>query len=410
MVTRSNLWLVLAISLCGTLPAQTYKTEPLIEEIKTLRTIVDDDFKQLPVIDLQGSRHLTISFDYLADEQPWLSYRIVHCDARWQPDDLSELDYVDAVMPVRLDTPEPSFNTITTNYYHYEIGLPNENIRLLVSGNYAVIFTDDDEPDTPVAMATFSVNEQMAFVKGEVTGNTDIDFCQRHQQLNLEVQWSEQQLPYLNAAEELTLVVRQNRRNDMRREVRQPMRIQNGKAFYEHNRDLIFEGGNPWRQFENIDERYPGVNVDHQRFTNMGYDVWLLTDRSRAHRDFQTQPDQHGRYLVHAVKVDDVDVEGEYSEVHFSLQASPALDEAGLYLMGDFTYGNLVDDFRMEYNPESELFEKTVLLKQGAYNYLYSSPAVEGNHYETPNEYDVQVYYRPFGSRYDRLIGSGIIK
>ncbi|MDE6101082.1 MAG: DUF5103 domain-containing protein, partial [Paramuribaculum sp.] len=53
--------------------------------------------------------------------------------------------------------------------------------------------------------------------------------------------------------------------------------------------------------------------------------------------------------------------------------------------------------------------------KQGAYNYQYlavprgastrgSTSVVEGDRYQTANEYLVKVYFRQPGSRYDRLV------
>ena len=69
----------------------------------------------------------------------------------------------------------------------------------------------------------------------------------------------------------------------------------------------------------------------------------------------------------------------------------------------------------MKYNPETHAYECARLLKQGAYNYQYlyvapgstvgSTAQAEGNFYETENEYLILVYHRPFGERYDRLIG-----
>ena len=64
-----------------------------------------------------------------------------------------------------------------------------------------------------------------------------------------------------------------------------------------------------------------------------------------------------------------------------------------------------------------------VLLKQGHYNYQFlcaqewtpaqlcsSSPhatlqPTEGNYYEARNQYDIYIYYRAPGQRYDRLLG-----
>ena len=54
-----------------------------------------------------------------------------------------------------------------------------------------------------------------------------------------------------------------------------------------------------------------------------------------------------------------------------------------------------------------------ILLKQGYYNYQYvtiknnqiSTDLIEGNYYETNNEYTIYVYHKsPFG-RYERLVG-----
>ena len=69
----------------------------------------------------------------------------------------------------------------------------------------------------------------------------------------------------------------------------------------------------------------------------------------------------------------------------------------------------------MYFNPESGAYEKTLLLKQGYYNYLYATrpstggdldfSQTEGNYWATENNYTVLVYYRPFGARADECIG-----
>ena len=64
-----------------------------------------------------------------------------------------------------------------------------------------------------------------------------------------------------------------------------------------------------------------------------------------------------------------------------------------------------------------KVLKKIMLLKQGSYNYQYlfvpkgesigKASIIEGNKYETLNEYNVNVYHRVPGERYDRLIGTG---
>jgi hypothetical protein len=57
----------------------------------------------------------------------------------------------------------------------------------------------------------------------------------------------------------------------------------------------------------------------------------------------------------------------------------------------------------------------TLLLKQGYYNFQYvyvpqgslvaDHKNIEGSFWETENDYQIFVYYKPMGERYDRLVG-----
>lgn len=403
-------------------------THPLADDVKTLRVITNGDFQQLPVIDNTNNSSLEISFDILSDEQVFLQYRLVHCDANWVPDDLSELDFVDGFQPTRVENVTPSFNTFI-NYWHYSLSFPNVDTRLLISGNYAVIFHPEDDPDSPVAMACFSVSEQMAFAGGEVSGKTDIDYRAEHQQLTLECSWSAARLPYLNPTSDLHLVVTQNHRPDTRRDILAPSRIDANKAYYEHQPNLIFEAGNTFRRFEFIDRHYATLGIEQLRFENPYYVMMLAMQSSRQGSFYLYDQDQHGRYLVHALRIDDANIEAEYFWADFMLAGNiPSHRGKEIYITGDFTYGELTEPYLMQYDPDLACFRGRVLLKQGHYNYQFlcgnewtpASPApvapgagqpeftlgpCEGNYYEAHNQYDIYVYYRAPGQRYDRLLG-----
>lgn len=405
----------------------TYYTHPVVDDLHTLQVIADGDFSKLPVMDLSGKSRIDVSFDILSDEQEYLQYYVVHCDAQWQQDDLSELDYLDGFMPVRVEDVRPSFNTFV-NYWHYSVSFPNDDVQLLLSGNYAVVFHPEGDADTPLAVACFSVSEQMAFVAGEVSGNTDVDFRQEHQQLTLQCTWSQQRLPHLDPGSDLQMVVTQNRRPSTRRAVLHPSRIESGKAWYEHQADLIFPAGNTFRRFEFIDRHYATLGVEQLRYTAPYYDVLLTTQQSRQGGFYRYDQDQHGRYVVHALGVDDEVTEAEYFWAEFRLAgAMPSRGSGQIYLSGDFTYGQLIEPYQMTYDPELQCFVGRVLLKQGHYNYQFlcgpewvpdfgtpfaqsdcsriTTSVCEGNYYEARNEYDIYVYYRAPGARYDRLLG-----
>ena len=70
----------------------------------------------------------------------------------------------------------------------------------------------------------------------------------------------------------------------------------------------------------------------------------------------------------------------------------------------------------MRFNSNFNLFEAEIKLKQGFYNYKYVlldknnniiPGGIDGNYDETENEYNVVVYYRDFGQRFDRVVGVG---
>lgn len=124
--------------------------------------------------------------------------------------------------------------------------------------------------------------------------------------------------------------------------------------------------------------------------------------------------DQDGKFFISNNNVYDSATEADYMIVHF-LFKSEYLYDTDIYINGEFTNNSFSDEFKMRYNKEYGIYEKNILLKQGMYNYMYltkspgqetiSSTDTEGNFYETQNTYTIYVYHRPFGERYDRLIG-----
>ena len=106
--------------------------------------------------------------------------------------------------------------------------------------------------------------------------------------------------------------------------------------------------------------------------------------------------------------------------VHFSLPVVQPFFSGSVFLCGDFVGNRLHTQCRMDYNADKNCYEKAIFLKQGGYNYQYlfvqknssvgSLEPIEGSFWQTKNEYQIFVYYRPRGERYDKLIGWKSIK
>jgi len=111
-------------------------------------------------------------------------------------------------------------------------------------------------------------------------------------------------------------------------------------------------------------------------------------------------------------------VDSDYVFVHFRLDMPLPL-EGSVYIAGALTNWQFDDLSRMEYSDQDQAYKKSLLLKQGVYNYRYlflpsfsehfDMAEIEGSHFETGNEYLILFYHRPPGTRYDRLLGHQVV-
>lgn len=196
------------------------------------------------------------------------------------------------------------------------------------------------------------------------------------------------------------------------RKLDKPTRMQANKILYEHDRNLIFEAGNEFRRFETGDVTYNGLSVEAIEYVRPYYYATLRDAKPRAGKSYVYDQDQNGRFVIRNLRGQDNDIDADYFIVNFVLGASQ-LYASPIYLNGDFSCNSFSDKYKMTYDPEKQIYYASLLMKQGAYNYQYltktadkyTASTVEGNYYETKNEYCVFVYHRPMGVRGDYLIG-----
>jgi hypothetical protein len=401
----------LALLASSALYAQGYQTGSKLETIKTLMVNLDGDWTALPVLMLGSDNKVEISFDELSHDYKRYAYRIIHCNADWKRSDMSVLEYMEGFPENDVENGEQSVSTLTL-YTHYAFSVPNDNVKLLISGNYVVEVFDKDGNGEALLTACFMVAESKSLIDANLTATTDIDYKQKHQQLNFTLR--PVGLSINQPLNELKVVIQQNHRRD--NEVRNisPMSM-NGDAFqYEHNKDLIFDGGNEYRRFEITTYKYPGLNVNRVEYFKPFYNAELLPSVNRS-TGYTYDRDQDGRFLIHSQEALVDETGSDYYLVHFSLPMENPVLDGGFFLNGDLVNNRLDAYSKVLYNFDSHAYEKTLLLKQGAYNYQYvfrptkggktSTEPVEGSYWETENEYQIYVYYHPVGERFDRLIG-----
>lgn len=410
-----NLWVlfIVASTTISSVAQKVYHTQTNGFEWRTLQVYVEDNPLSPPIITLGEANRIIISLDQFAEDVTYLQYKIIHCNADWTPSGLSELEYMDGINLQNVDDYAYSTNTFA-HYVNYRISLPNDNVQLTRSGNYVVLFTPENSSEI-VAQACFSVTERKVHVAANATSRTDMGYNDIYQQVDVIV--SNPYYSIQSPFNDLKVVVSQNGRYDNEVTVTRPLRIMDNDIIFEHNRDLIFAAGNEYRRFETVSVTYPGMNVIGYEYFEPYYHATLNTDFPRCGMNYLYDRTQNGRYVVRESNAEDSDLEADYIAVHFAL-ATDRLQGGNVYIDGDLTYHTYNNNSLMQYNEQTQQYEKVLLLKQGSYNYMYtfvpngSSQSTlaptEGDYYETVNEYVVKVYHRPPGSRYDRLIGTAV--
>jgi len=376
--------------------------------LKTLQVKVNGEWGEPPVMLLGGNNWMEISFDDLQASYQRYTYSITHCDADWTQSDLLTSEYMTGFNDQRIDDYEPAIGT-EIDYCHYTLTLPNEENQLLVSGNYKVEIFEDGE-DEPIAQACFSIIEPRVGVEIDVTSNTDIDTYETHQQVNFAVNYSGYSVS--NPVSEFKYIVQQNHRWDNHATDLRPTLMQVNRLIFNHNRSLIFDAGNEYRRFEILDEYVPTMHVDEMTREGDYYHAWLFADEQRI--NYLYDQDQDGRYWIRNDDNVGNDTESDYFYTHFTLQMPPVAG-GNVYLFGDLTNNQMTEEYKMEYNLIDHQYELVTPLKQGSYNYMYifrydgdsvgKTHPCEGDFHQTENEYYVYVYHRPFGLRYDKLVG-----
>jgi len=401
------LLLIVAIMPCISQVSGAY-----VDNIKSLRLEVNGIWNSHPVMPMGGNNRVDISFDDLQHNYIRYTYHIIHCNADWQKSDLLESEYLEGFNDSPIDDYKSSMNT-TMLYNHYKFSLPNENVKLLVSGNYMVEIYEDGY-DEPVGCVCFSVLENKVGLTMDILSNTDIDAYKSHQQLEFSINY--QSYNVNRPEEELYPVVYQNRHWDTHVEGLRPSYVRSNELIYNHNRSLIFDGGNEYRRFEILNEYVPTMHVENMSYHDPYYHATIMEDLPRF--NYIYDQDQNGRYYVRNSDNYENATESDYFYTHFKLKSSK-LEGGDVYLNGDLTYDRYIDEYKMEYDEAEGCYTIYLPLKQGSYNYQYvflpddggnvSIIDTEGSFYQTENEYSIYVYHRPFGERYDHLVGFGTI-
>lgn len=416
--------LLACVSLYAQIHVRTYS-----EQIRTLRVLPQRAFLVLTEGQVNGSdpdNKLYVSFDEMSHDVHFYTYTVRHMTAdRRQESGLMSGEYLQGFTTQDITDYAHSSNT-SREYTHYWFDFPNENMILTKSGNYELVIYEDGDSDKRVAEVQFSVVEPMVGIELNVRSNTDIEFNGRYQQVDVDVNLQNtDRFTDRVQSTEYKVIVTQNNRTDNAVTLTQPTFVEPKRLRYINTKALIFEGGNEYHHFDAFSAYYAGTGIDRVYYQNGDYHALLFADEV-SQGQYIHQYDSDGRFVVNAERTSDIDTEAEYMWVYWTVAADKPWFDGAVYVNGEIFGNTFAMRNRMQYDNDAKCYWLAALVKQGGYDYQYvfvpkeyriqstkyraTTERVDGSYWQTENEYAVYVYWRPFGERYDRLVGLKIQK
>ncbi len=386
------------LGVCAGLFAQTH-TRIYNEQVRTLRVARE-------VLSLEDMTPLQISFDEMSHDVHFYTYAVEMLHS-----DLLSGEYLQGFTTQDIVNYEHSMNT-SREYTHYWFEFPNEDMQITKSGLYRLTIYEDGNPDNKVAEVDLSVVEPLVKIEGKVRANTDIELNGRYQQVDFDVNTAALDL---RNPQEVRVVVTQNNRLDNAVELTQPTYLETSRLRYINNKALIFEGGNEYHHFDAFSCFYAGTGIDRVVYELGDYHALLFANEP-AQGEYIHEFDSDGRFVVNAERTNDDDTEAEYMWVHWTLAVDQPWLDGSVYVGGELFGNELGLKNRMQYDAERKCYWLTALVKQGGYDFQYwfsgkgtqnktTTQRTDGSYWQTENEYTIYVFWRPFGARYDRLVG-----
>ncbi|BFM43688.1 DUF5103 domain-containing protein [Flavobacterium sp. CFS9] len=379
--------------------------------IKTV-SFVQNGANVVPIFELGEA--FQFQFDDLFGNEANYYFDVIHCDYNWRPTDIPKTDYISGFDNQRITDYSNSFNTLQI-YSHYRLPFPNQfTSQLRLSGNYMLRILNEDKE--VVLSRKFILFENRCTVATQVKRSRDLSNIEHKQNLDFNI--SSNDIVFQTPLQNVKVLLFQNGNFNTSIKNIVPQYTLGNQLVYKYDKETQFWGGNEFLYFENKDIRAASTNVAKVGTSGDIYNSYLFTNLARANQIYSNNQDVNGNFVVKNINASNNEIEADYAWVYFSLSA-PTFRSSNkdIYISGMFNNYSLAPEYKMDYNSEKGIFEKAIVIKQGftAFQYTVADKkgvidyenAIDGNFYQTENEYTILVYYRESTDRYQRVIGKG---
>lgn len=361
-----------------------------------------------PAVAHIGQNNLILEFDDLTVDAKVYRARIINCTADWRKSSVSNIDYLFDFNEFDINDYEFSLDT-EVPYVHYQFPIP----KIKLPGNYVLVIYRGTNPQDLVLSKRFMVYDNKVNISSINNISGLANLSRLNQQIEFILHYPDYEL--VNPLENVSVHIRQNQRWDNMVSHVVPSFVREDLKELEYrffNNIKNFSSGNEFRFFDLRSLRYPGQNILDVKEEMSKDVVYIMPDGPRNKFSYAQYIDNNGGYIIDNRDAGNPKYSSEYNKVRFTLNTKKIKLKGDVYVFGALTNWATTKNNKMVYDEASKKYTAELLLKQGYYDYsyYYKSDSVnqnyfEGSHFETENEYEIFVYYRPYNSRTDLLVG-----
>lgn len=386
----------------------TFSDQSYEEEIRTvmLHPNAGTGSNLRPAVAEIRNQNLVLEFDDLQADRSNYYVKLIHCNADWQKSSLMDLDFLSDYNEFPITEYDAAFNT-SLPYVHYYFHVP----PVKLPGNYLLVAYREGDPDDILLSKRFMIYDNIvSLVRDNQIEGTGNIFA-TNQQLNFKVNY--QRLDVINPMESFHVVIRQNQRWDNVRMNVKPSFVRDDRRELEYrffDQDNQFMAGNEFRFVDFRSLNFPGQNTGKLNRGKRPFHLSVIPDKPKTDMAYGKYRDMNGGYVIENLDNRDGAISGDYLFVTFTLLSAPVNGQ--VYVVGAMNNWTRSSENKMSYNKDQNLYEVTLFLKQGIYDYQYwleskstNGFAIEGSHFETENLYEIFIYHRPFKPNADVLVG-----
>lgn len=395
--------------------AQVIEVKPP-HNIATIQVFNPQRNDNTPIIKLNSNEYLLFLFDDLDAGYKRYNYKIEHRNADWSESGIFESEFIQGQNSDFIRTHKNSFNTYK-KYTNYQLQFPNREMNVKLGGNYLlkVYLDNEDQPVFTKRFAVYQGNVEVGMQTSRYNNPVNKEVNQRIQTI---VSSGSQNFTETPDGGRL-FIMKNNNWNEHITDIRPDFTRNNQLTF--NNVEWTFEGGSEYNWFDTKNLDVPGLTTERNFRKDSVYHTVLRVDFPKYNLPYDDFGDVNGNFYIRNNRYGNEYLaasEADYSWIYFALDAFE--DQNGQfepYVVGAFNNWEISPTSKMKYNSESKLWENEYFLKQGYYNYQYvvlnkktnriEPSYVSGSFWQTENMYQGLFYYRPWGGRYDILMGYG---